>query len=75
MAWVEGRLLPALDDLGYRITRIPNPLLDKRGNYYGKQGTTHEHRTVGDYRAWSYDASEWCYPSDPCRLCREMADA
>jgi len=28
-----------------------------------------EHRTVGSYRAWCFDDTEWCYPSSPCRGC------
>lgn len=28
-----------------------------------------EHRTVGDYRAWCHDCTEWCYPSSPCVRC------
>lgn len=32
-----------------------------------------EHRTVGDYRAWCHDDTEWCYPSSPCRGCEIVA--
>ncbi len=28
-----------------------------------------EHRTVGSYRAWCFDCSEWCYPQEPCARC------
>ncbi|MGV0949347.1 MAG: hypothetical protein ACOYB3_01655, partial [Azonexus sp.] len=28
-----------------------------------------EHRTVGSYRAWCFDDTEWCYPTTPCRGC------
>jgi hypothetical protein len=28
-----------------------------------------EHHTVGSYRAWCFDDTEWCYPSTPCRGC------
>lgn len=26
------------------------------------------HRTTGE-RAWCFDCSEWCYPSEPCVRC------
>jgi hypothetical protein len=31
-----------------------------------------EHRTVGPHRAWCFDCSEWCYPSEDlaCKGCR-----
>jgi len=67
----------ALAAAGKTIVDTSHPLEDLRddeGNYLGKQGTTHEHRTVGDYRAWCYDAHEWCYPSDACHLCKEMSE-
>lgn len=71
-------VVAALKAAGWELRKKPDPLLDVRdedGNYLGKQGSIHEHRTVGDYRAWSYDAHEWCYPKDPCHLCKEMTDA
>lgn len=36
-----------------------------------------DHRTVGSYRAWCYDCTEWCYPAAPCRGCevRALRDA
>lgn len=37
-------------------------------NFMGFEGGP-EHRTVGSHRAWCHAASEWCYPSLPCRLC------
>lgn len=32
-----------------------------------------DHRTVGSYRAWCFDDTEWCYPSTPCRGCELTA--
>lgn len=29
-----------------------------------------EHRTVGDYRAWCFDCSEWCYAADEEMACK-----
>ena len=29
-----------------------------------------EHRTVGDYRAWCYDCTEWCYSSKIEMACK-----
>lgn len=39
---------------------------DDEGRYHGKTGTTSEHRTVGDHRAWCLNCHEWCYPDAPC---------
>ncbi len=41
-------------------------LRDSDGNYLGKVGTTCEHRSVGDHRAWCFNCAEWCYPNSPC---------
>jgi len=29
-----------------------------------------EHRTVGDYRAWCFDCSEWCYSAQIDMACK-----
>lgn len=29
-----------------------------------------EHRTVGDYRAWCYDCTEWCYSREIEMACK-----
>lgn len=29
-----------------------------------------EHRTVGDYRAWCFDCSEWCYSHEIDAACK-----
>lgn len=77
MTPVVRRVLDALDAGGWEPRRKPSALADARddrGRYLGKQGTTHEHHSTGERRAWSLDANEWCYPSDPCRLCKEMSE-
>lgn len=51
---------------------------DAQGYYHGKLGTSAEHRTVGDYRAWCHDCGEWCYPSAPCgepSCCSDLSPA
>jgi hypothetical protein len=48
-------------------------LRDQRGNFEGHQPRDcGEHRTVGDYRAWCFDCSQWCYPrpDGACNGCR-----
>lgn len=43
---------------------------DSRGNFEGFTGREcGDHRTVGDYRAWCHDCTEWCYPNIPCLGC------
>lgn len=43
---------------------------DERGYFLGfEPRDCGEHRTVGDYRAWCHDCSEWCYPGAPCARC------
>lgn len=43
---------------------------DDRGYFEGfEPRECGEHRTVGDYRAWCYDCTEWCYPHQPCVRC------
>lgn len=45
-------------------------MYDKQGNFVG-HFWPEEHRTVGDYRAWSFPSSQWCYPNDPCAQCAD----
>lgn len=46
------------------------PMYDDIGNFIGfRNRDCGEHRTVGDYRAWCHDCTEWCYPHMPCVRC------
>jgi hypothetical protein len=52
-----------------------NEIRDKDGNFEGfTERACGDHRTVGDYRAWCYDCSEWCYPDAPCVRCQSRSD-
>lgn len=43
---------------------------DDRGMFIGHEPREcGEHRTVGAYRAWCFQCSEWCYPESPCVRC------
>ena len=44
---------------------------DDKGYFLGHYWPA-DHRTVGEVRAWSYPAGEWCYPSIPCTMCAEQ---
>lgn len=50
----------------------PEARFDDEGMFLGF--SKYEHRTVGTYRAWSHEASEWCYPDVPCRYCDNSVD-
>lgn len=48
------------------------PRSEPETNFEGHPGREcGEHRTVGAHRAWCYDCTEWCYPSDDgaCKGC------
>lgn len=43
---------------------------DSKPNFEGHANSEcGEHRSVGWYRAWCYNDTEWCYPNAPCRGC------
>lgn len=74
--WVE--ILAALDeaDRAAGIVRVrlagvqSAPQYDSQGSFVGFAPQLYEHRPTGpDSRAWSFEASEWCYPSRPCAVC------
>lgn len=44
---------------------------DRLPNFEGHESREcGEHRTVGSYRAWCHDCSQWCYPEMPCNGCQ-----
>ena len=59
-----------VDVLDEAPTREPATVWDKEGNFLGwEPRECHEHRTVGEHRAWCYDCAEWCSSGCPCVRC------
>lgn len=49
----------------------PTAVFDAAGNFQGHRDSPCEHRTVGSHRAWCFEDSEWCYPSNGCASCTD----
>lgn len=52
---------------------VPTLIVDDGRRFVGwEPRQCGEHRTVGNYRAWCFDCSEWCYPDFDmaCARCR-----
>lgn len=48
----------------------PREADDNSPNFLGFEGRNcGDHRTVGSHRAWCFDCTMWCYPSNPCNGC------